>query len=227
MDLHYVTSPTNSGRLHREFLDGTTEGVAEDQIIHGDFQEIINILEPHWADLIVSGPSVHGNGDERWGRELSWVESWKVALKECGILAIVGPMHFMWTIGRAMQQVKCAIHYVTRVTVKNSLANFSSQAVIIATSDNRADAVGPVNLEFEILTKPNHSNGFHLELGQRLVETYSKPGDIVLDPFCGYGTVPISCIQTGRSWIGCEITQDTIDQAYDRIESLTDYRRKA
>lgn len=132
----------------------------------------------------------------------------------------------MWSIGKALQNQRFTIHYMSRVTVKGSRPNFSSQAVLAATADDRVDAIASLNMDFETLTNPDHSNSFHLEIGQRLIDTYSKPGDIVLEPFCGYGTTPISCIQAGRNWIACEVTEDTIDQAYDRIESLTDYRRK-
>lgn len=37
-----------------------------------------------------------------------------------------------------------------------------------------------------------------------LIQTYTKPGDVVLDPFMGSGTTGAACLSTGRSFIGIE-----------------------
>lgn len=37
-----------------------------------------------------------------------------------------------------------------------------------------------------------------------LVETYSRPGDTVLDNCCGSGTTGVACISTGRDFVGIE-----------------------
>ena len=38
-----------------------------------------------------------------------------------------------------------------------------------------------------------------------LIERATKPGDLVLDPFCGSGTTLLACRQTGRNGIGFEL----------------------
>ena len=40
-----------------------------------------------------------------------------------------------------------------------------------------------------------------VELFSYLIETYTKPGDLVLDNCAGSGTTGVACIQTGRSFI--------------------------
>ena len=39
-----------------------------------------------------------------------------------------------------------------------------------------------------------------------LVELYSKPGDVVLDPFCGAGVVPLECIIMGRHTVANDLS---------------------
>jgi hypothetical protein len=53
--------------------------------------------------------------------------------------------------------------------------------------------------------KQHHSWGQGLKQFQYLVEHLSKPGQLVVDPFVGGGTVPVSCVATGRRYIGTEM----------------------
>jgi site-specific DNA-methyltransferase (adenine-specific) len=41
-------------------------------------------------------------------------------------------------------------------------------------------------------------------LMMKLVEQFTDPGDVVLDPFCGSGTTGIACLRLGRRFIGIE-----------------------
>jgi DNA modification methylase len=45
-------------------------------------------------------------------------------------------------------------------------------------------------------------------LMERVVKASSNPGDLVFDPFCGSGTVPVVCERLGRSFIACEINPE-------------------
>ncbi len=44
-----------------------------------------------------------------------------------------------------------------------------------------------------------------LALYERIIKASSNPGDIVLDPFCGCATTPISAERLGRQWVGMDI----------------------
>ena len=43
---------------------------------------------------------------------------------------------------------------------------------------------------------------------QRLIETHSNPGDLVVDFFAGYGTTGIVALKLGRRFVGCEAIVD-------------------
>jgi hypothetical protein len=53
-----------------------------------------------------------------------------------------------------------------------------------------------------------HVCPFPMDIPRRLVVRYSNPGDVVLDPFNGLGTVPYVALQEGRQAIGFELNQD-------------------
>ena len=45
-----------------------------------------------------------------------------------------------------------------------------------------------------------------LALLERVISLGSKPGDVVLDPFCGCGTALVAAQKLGRKWVGIDIT---------------------
>jgi len=53
-----------------------------------------------------------------------------------------------------------------------------------------------------------------LVLCRFMVEHLTRPGDIILDCFCGIGGIPLGCAQLGRSFIACDLSE-----AYCRVTS--------
>ncbi len=56
-----------------------------------------------------------------------------------------------------------------------------------------------------------------LDLMRHIVRQWIKPAGIVLDPFMGSGTTGVACVQTGRSFIGIEISEEYYRIAQKRI----------
>ena len=46
------------------------------------------------------------------------------------------------------------------------------------------------------------------KLMERLIKASSNPGDLVFDPFCGSGTVPVVCERLNRRFVACEMNSD-------------------
>ena len=62
-----------------------------------------------------------------------------------------------------------------------------------------------------------HPAPFPVELPRRLIELYTYPGDLVVDPFAGSGTTGVAAIQTGRRFAGYEILPEYAAAANARI----------
>lgn len=60
-----------------------------------------------------------------------------------------------------------------------------------------------------------------LPLMLELVELFTDPGDLVLDPFCGSGTTGVACVRLGRRFIGIEKSEKYAAIARERIEAET------
>jgi site-specific DNA-methyltransferase (adenine-specific) len=52
---------------------------------------------------------------------------------------------------------------------------------------------------------------------RQIVERYTLPGSLVVDPFCGTGSFGVACHQTGRQWIGVEISEAYHAIAVNRV----------
>jgi len=67
--------------------------------------------------------------------------------------------------------------------------------------------------------------GFHgcqmpEQLLGRIIRTSSNAGEIVLDPFAGSGTTLAVAKKLGRKWIGCELSEEYVRAATERLASI-------
>ena len=63
-----------------------------------------------------------------------------------------------------------------------------------------------------------HICTLQLEVIQRCIELWTNPGDIVLDPFAGIGSVPYVAVTMGRRGIGIELKDSYYKQAKNNLE---------
>lgn len=66
-----------------------------------------------------------------------------------------------------------------------------------------------------------HSAVFPKELPTWFIKLFTKPGDVVLDPFLGSGTTSIAAFQLDRNSIGIEIKDEYYDLAIKNIQEYT------
>lgn len=64
-----------------------------------------------------------------------------------------------------------------------------------------------------------HSAVFPIALPQWFIKLFTKPGDIVLDPFNGSGTTCVAAKQLQRDYVGIDISQEYCQIAVDRLST--------
>lgn len=69
-----------------------------------------------------------------------------------------------------------------------------------------------------------HPAMFPKELAVRLLKLFSFRDDVVLDPFNGVGTTTVCAAETGRRYIGIDISKRYCDTALSRIKNVMDGR---
>ena len=76
------------------------------------------------------------------------------------------------------------------------------------------------NVKNNHIEKTSHPCQFPVELVERLVLALTDHGDQVLDPYVGVGSSVIAAIKHGRIGYGCDIGQEFIDLAWERIHEF-------
>ncbi|MFH0711546.1 MAG: DNA methyltransferase [archaeon] len=79
---------------------------------------------------------------------------------------------------------------------------------------NFADVQNANHINHNLQTHPHEKP---IDLIIKMIEHSSKEGDLILDPFCGSGSVCVACQQTKRNWIGIELDKKWVKMARERI----------
>jgi site-specific DNA-methyltransferase (adenine-specific) len=62
-----------------------------------------------------------------------------------------------------------------------------------------------------------HHWGQDVEGFASLIEQFTSPGDLVVDPFLGGGTTAIAARETGRRFVGCDVDADAVATSRERL----------
>lgn len=81
------------------------------------------------------------------------------------------------------------------------------------------------------ITARKRNASFPFEIPYRLVNMYSVKGDMVLDPFCGFGLTNLACICSERNSIGvdiepeiCETTLENLSMSKEKLNTVIEKR---
>ena len=76
------------------------------------------------------------------------------------------------------------------------------------------------------VVSPEHERGAAriggkpLPLMRQIVRDYSRPGMVVADPCCGYGTTLIAAAEQGRTVWGCDTDAESVRRTRERLETV-------
>jgi site-specific DNA-methyltransferase (adenine-specific) len=97
------------------------------------------------------------------------------------------------------------------------------QAYLLAKGEPRVPAHPvPDVIDFPYTGNKLHPTQKPVEALKPLIECFTKPGDLVLDPFCGSGSTLDAAQQLGREWTGIELSGRHYRTASKRLSQHTE-----
>ena len=84
------------------------------------------------------------------------------------------------------------------------------------------DIAAPNIMRYSKPRYDDHPNEKPVELVAKFLSLHAKPGQIVLDPFCGSGTTLLAAERLGLKWIGIELDPKYCAVAEERIRAESD-----
>ena len=209
------------------------------KLVCGDCLELMREMPDKSVDLVLTDPpygikahgGVGGYGVAKarkyagsWDNEIPPKEMFDEMLRVAKDVIIFGGNYFAhilppaqhWIVWDKKGDIKfknpysdCELIYtnISKKTVKK--ITFKQQGFITDSRDKR----------YHPTQKPT-------ELLAQLLEGYSTPESVVLDPFMGSGSTGVACVNTGRDFIGFEIDRGYFDIAEKRIKLAQEEQMK-
>jgi site-specific DNA-methyltransferase (adenine-specific) len=190
------------------------------QIYTGDARELSKSIPDESVDLIFTDPVYQHIGDYLWLSDLAqrilkpssaclmwqgqqWLEKTVLALA-------AGPLTYRWLFGWYASNNMQMVGKVGR--------NLAPLLWYEKGHSNPITAVREV-VDAPIMPGgPDHKWSKRPEAISHYLSRFTKPGDVVFDPFTGGGTVPSMCKKLGRDFLAFEIEVDTADKARGRVD---------
>lgn len=190
------------------------------QLICGDFAEECAKLAESSIDVIITDPPYPKEYLDLFGK---LAEIANRVLKPGGSLVTLVPHIWLPQILEQMSK-HLDFHWVLAYHQPGATARIWGSRVIVGWKPILWFVKGKYDGDFvyDVVTSTERDKEFHRwgqsEGGMReLVERFTKPGETVLDPFVGGGSVAVAAVGTGRKFIGIDIDERSIATTQVRL----------
>ena len=215
-----VLSEAKAERKHYELSDTMPDDICN--LFVADIQNGLDEIEDESIDFIITDPPypreyipLYGNLSSLASRVLKQGGSLIVMTGQSylpEVIELLGQhMSYYWIMPYLTQGGGAPILYQKRVNT------FWKPILWYVKGKYEGDYVG------DVLKSPESDKRFH-EWGQSLggmldiIERFTNPGDIILDPFLGGGTTGAAAVSMCRKFIGTDIDAKNIDISRERIK---------
>lgn len=202
-------------------------------LIHGDCIAALAHLDASSVDLVVTDPPYVCRFRDRNGRSVAGDDhaAW-IAPAFRAIARVMKPdtycvSFYGWTAieqfmaawrGAGLAPVGHLVWHKRYASRIGHLAARHEQAFLLAKGrPPRPSTVLPDVLPWTYTGNVLHPTQKAVEVITPLIEAFSRPGAVVLDPFLGSGTTGVAAIETGRRFIGIELDERHYQTARSRI----------
>lgn len=203
-------------------------------IYHGDCQDILPHIEPGSVDLVLTDPpygiTMNTKNSDRWVKGTAkWVKcyNWDPVTGDSDPFDPAPLLRFKRAV------LFGANHYASRLPDSGGWLVWDKRGEMQVESTLSEAELAWTNLGsgvrlyrhkwFGLVRDSEIGNHVHptqkpVTLMTWILMKWSKPGDLVLDPYMGSGPVAKACQMTGRRYIGIEIEEVYCERAATRLQ---------
>jgi ParB family chromosome partitioning protein len=213
--------------IHKAQADADGDLPSTIQIRHGDFREVLSDLRGQ-VDAIITDPPYPAEYVPLFG-DLARIAA--ELLKPSGVLVVMAAHLYLYEYMTLLNQHLryrwiCVYHMGdTKANVPAGKTATSWKPLLVYV---RRDAE---NLRFvcsdyfsaahdtaDGVQKELHHWQQSLDGFTEIVQRFTEPGDLVVDPFLGSGTTALACLQLGRRFVGCDLDAGAVAIARRRVQ---------
>lgn len=184
-------------------------------LYEGDCLNILPALKG--VDCIITDPP-YGVGKAEWDSifPAAWIPlAWRLTTR---MLVMPGNTALVEAGNLIGQYKDCIVLYNLNGMTLSHIA-FGNWIPVLACGDWKWEA-RPNVLRFVVRSKDeqiDHPSPKPLAAMKLLIQKYTKPDDLILDPFMGSGTTGVAALQLGRRFVGIELDSNYFQVAVKRI----------
>jgi DNA modification methylase len=212
------------------------------QIIQGDCTEVLKTLPDRSVDFVLTDPPYFVRYKDRHGRTIkndtdpasvlgAFKDVYRVLKPDSFCVCFYGwskvdAFFSAWTTA-GFQPVGHIVWQKGYASRSGFLQSRHEQAFLLA-KGKPAKPGKPLN---DVRPWEYSGNRFHptekaVSVLKPLIESFSQPGELVLDPFSGSGSTSVAAALSGRRYVGIELEAKYVEYARKRLNGVARFARK-
>jgi site-specific DNA-methyltransferase (adenine-specific) len=186
------------------------------RVHHCDALDLLRALPDGSVDVLITDPP-YGVGKSEWDKEFPtfWIEeAWRVTSK---MLVMSGNLSMVLAANAIGNYRDCIVMHSRNGMTRSTVSFGNWFPVLVCGSWKWSGVPNYIPFNVNVSEKINHPSPKPLQAMIKLIEYYTRPNAIILDPFCGSGTTGLAARNTGRQYILGDITAEYVDIAKRRL----------
>jgi DNA modification methylase len=214
----------------------------ENQILHGDCTQVLKTVPAEGVDLVVTDPPYGVRYRDRHGRSIAnddcldpvlaaFPEVYRVMKSDSLCVCFYGwnridEFFAAWTTA-GFRPVGHIVWHKAYASSTRFLEARHEQAYLLAKGRPRPPPAPVPDVQpWEYSGNRSHPTEKAVGILTPLIESFSQPGDLVLDPFSGSGSTAVAAALTGRRYLGIELESRYCAIAERRLEGVARFRAR-
>ncbi|MEM8610665.1 MAG: DNA methyltransferase [Cyanobacteria bacterium P01_H01_bin.105] len=211
-----------------------TNGIIGGTLILGDCIDKMRCMPSRSVDFLLTDPPYLVNFRSRDGRSIandkdgSWLqpvftEVYRLLKPNSFAISFYGWTkvdEFMLAWRQAGFRIVGHLTFVKKYASSKSFLAYHHESAFLLAKGNPAKPAEPIGdvLEFRYTGNKLHPTQKPVAPLRQLIRSFSKPGDVILDPFAGSGSTAVAAFLEKREFLTIEKMPEYFDIAHQRLE---------